>query len=71
MSSILAIGPRELPANGVVTVWLDAGSGSSGQRITVSVKDLQVAKLDSGHGMSAIYELSTPQRATGQQRQSP
>lgn len=54
---ILVVGPRELPGNGVVEVWADAGSGGSGQEFTVPVRDLILAEIDDGRGRSALYEL--------------
>ncbi|MDG4764909.1 hypothetical protein O7632_12475 [Solwaraspora sp. WMMD406] len=56
-STVLVVGPRELPASGTVEVWADAGSGGSGQRINVPVTDLQVAEMDNGAGTYAIYLL--------------
>lgn len=58
MAPILAVGPRELPERGTVTVWVDCGS-TSGQQLTVSVRDLTVAEMDDGRGDSAIYTLRT------------
>ncbi|MFY1704691.1 hypothetical protein ACN28G_23680 [Micromonospora sp. WMMA1923] len=54
---ILAVGPRELPQNGTVQVWVDAGSGSSGQRIVVPVTSLQPDDNDHGEGKTALYIL--------------
>jgi hypothetical protein len=56
-STVLVVGPRELPASGTVEVWADAGSGGVGQRITVPVTDLQMADVDSGNGRYAVYAL--------------
>lgn len=57
-TTILVIGPRELPGTGTVEVWADAGSGGGrGQPITVSVKDLVVSDRDPGKGCSALYAL--------------
>lgn len=56
---ILVVGPRELPGYGTVSVWIDAGSGAGGQRVTVPVSDLRVAELDDGQGRTAIYSLRT------------
>lgn len=56
---ILVVGPRELPGNGLVEIWADAGSGGSGQQITVSVRDLTLVGIDDGCGRSALYELRT------------
>ncbi|MEV4757682.1 hypothetical protein AB0J86_21570 [Micromonospora sp. NPDC049559] len=55
--TILVVAPRELPKSGTVRVWIDAGSGAGGQRISVPVGDLQVADLDSGEGRYALYTL--------------
>lgn len=54
--TILAVGPRELPRSELVEVWFDAGSGSSGQRVTVSVMSLTLSDLDRGEGATALYE---------------
>lgn len=56
-AGILVVGPRELPGQGAVEVWADAGSGGSGQRITVDVGELHLAGRDTGEGRCAIYEL--------------
>ena len=56
MSAILAVGPRELPDDGLIQVWVDSGSGS-GHEITVPATDLAVAEQDDGRGTSAIYAL--------------
>lgn len=57
MDAILAVGPRELPDEGTVLVWLDSGSGT-GHEVPVPVGHLQVAEMDDGQGASAIYALS-------------
>jgi len=54
MGAILAVGPRDLPDNGLIQVWVDSGSGS-GHEIMVPAADLAVAEQDDGHGASAIY----------------
>ena len=54
----LGVGPRELPNSGDVRMWVDAGSGFTGQRILVNVKDLRLAEQDDGRGTSAIYVIS-------------
>lgn len=56
---ILAIGPRELPRNDLVEVWFDAGSGWTGQRLTVSVKCLTLSERDRGEGRTALYEYNS------------
>ena len=56
MSSVLVVGPRELPESGTVTVWVDAGS-TSGQTIAVRVRDLRLAEADDGGGDTALYSL--------------
>lgn len=57
--TILAIGPRELPDRGMAEVWFDAGSGSTGQHVTVSVKLLTLSDLDRGEGVTALYEYES------------
>jgi hypothetical protein len=57
--TILAIGPRTLPTTEAVEVWLDAGSGSTGQRVMVSVKQLTLSDLDRGEGATALYEYES------------
>ena len=57
--TILAIGPRELPRTEAVEVWLDAGRGWTGQRVTVSVKQLTLSDLDRGEGTTALYEYES------------
>ncbi|MDG4830984.1 hypothetical protein O7627_16960 [Solwaraspora sp. WMMD1047] len=56
-SEVLAVGPRSLPEHGTVEVRVDAGSGATGQTITVPVGDLRIAELDNGKGSSALYAL--------------
>ncbi|SCG77208.1 hypothetical protein GA0070623_4205 [Micromonospora rifamycinica] len=56
-SEVLAVGPRELPEHGSVRVWMDAGSGTTGQHIVVAVQDLRVAEQDRGEGTTALYAL--------------
>lgn len=53
---MLAVGPRELPDDGMVRVWVDHGSGA-GHEITVPVRHLVLAELDNGSGTTAIYAL--------------
>lgn len=60
--TILAIGPRELPRTETVEVWFDAGSGLTGQRFMVPVKQLTLSDLDRGEGRSALYEYESHHR---------
>jgi hypothetical protein len=46
--TILAIGPRDLPGKEMVEVWVDAGSGSAGQRVKVPVRHLPLSDRDRG-----------------------
>jgi hypothetical protein len=57
--TILAIGPRELPDEDTVEVWFDAGSGTTGQRVMVSVKRLTLSDQDRGEGTTALYEYES------------
>lgn len=54
--TILVVGPRELPDDGPVRVWMDTGSGA-GAMVMVAARDLRVADLDDGQGASATYAL--------------
>lgn len=56
---ILVVGPRDLPESGTVRVWVDVGSGGSGQKITVPFENLRRADRDDGQGRAAIYQLTT------------
>ncbi|MDG4767791.1 hypothetical protein O7632_27400 [Solwaraspora sp. WMMD406] len=56
---ILVAGPRELPAYGTVRIWVDAGSGGTGERADVAVDRLRLAEIDSGEGATALYRLAT------------
>ncbi|MFI7076974.1 hypothetical protein ACIBO1_06760 [Micromonospora sp. NPDC049903] len=58
--TILAIHPRELPKTETVEVRLDAGSGSTGQRVMILVERLTLSDLDQGEGVTALYEYETP-----------
>ena len=58
MVEFLGIGPRDLPNSGDVLMWVDAGSGATGQRIRVNVRNLRLAEVDNGRGASAIYVIS-------------
>ncbi|MDG4833257.1 hypothetical protein O7627_28705 [Solwaraspora sp. WMMD1047] len=53
--TVLAVGPRELPRTETVEVWFDAGSGWTGQRLTVPVRRLTLSDLDRGEGSTALY----------------
>ena len=60
MNAILAVGPRELPPSGMVTVWIDSGN-TTGHQVAVPVEELHVAELDDGRGESAINALRVRQ----------
>ncbi|MFC5941810.1 hypothetical protein ABUL04_00925 [Micromonospora harpali] len=60
--TILAIGPRKLPAGETVEVWFDAGSGTTGQRVKVPVKRLALSDQDRGEGATALYEYESRAR---------
>ncbi|MEU4164851.1 hypothetical protein [Actinoplanes sp. NPDC026670] len=53
---ILTVGPRNLPANGLVRVWIDIGSGPGYMR-EVRCDQLTLADEDDGEGDSAVYRL--------------
>ncbi|MGW0431958.1 hypothetical protein ACWDV4_05355 [Micromonospora sp. NPDC003197] len=53
--TILVVGPRDLPSKGTVEVLMDAGSGSTWQRVTVPVQALTLSALDRGNGVTALY----------------
>lgn len=60
MGAILAVGPRELPDDGMVWVWVDTDSRAGHEvavPVPVPVRDLVLAELDDGQGTSAIYAL--------------
>ncbi|GAB3149133.1 hypothetical protein GCM10027290_34790 [Micromonospora sonneratiae] len=57
--TILVIGPRELPSKEMVEVLMDAGSGSTGQRVIVPVKRLTLSDRDRGKGVTALYEYES------------
>lgn len=61
MSAILAVGPRDLPTDGTVQVWIDSGN-TVGRNISVPVDELQVADMDDGESDAAIYVLGVPER---------
>lgn len=54
--SCIVVGPRPLPASGLVEVWIDTGSGP-GQRQHVPVRRLFLDSTDDGSGEHAIYCL--------------
>jgi hypothetical protein len=47
VAMLVVVGPRELPSDGHVTVWIDTGSGP-GREITVPVNDLDLADVNRG-----------------------
>jgi hypothetical protein len=53
---ILAVGPRVLPAGGLVEVWLDGGS-TFGYLRQVLVDQLVLDASDDGRGDAAIYQI--------------
>ncbi|BEL06411.1 hypothetical protein Q0Z83_046020 [Actinoplanes sichuanensis] len=56
--SILVVGPRDLPADGLVSVWIDSGSGPGYTR-QVRATDLSLSsKHDDGRDDDAIYALT-------------
>ncbi|MDG4789652.1 hypothetical protein O7626_27635 [Micromonospora sp. WMMD1102] len=57
--TILALGPRELPGSGLVELWFDAGSGWTGQRVMVPLKQLTLSDRDRGEGVTALYEYES------------
>ncbi|GIF03203.1 hypothetical protein Asi03nite_07410 [Actinoplanes siamensis] len=54
---MLVVGPRDLPADGHVTVWIDTGSGP-GYEITVAATDLDMVDSDQGNSNDRIYSLA-------------
>ncbi|WFE58332.1 hypothetical protein [Micromonospora sp. WMMD712] len=62
--TILAIGPRKLPAGNTVEVWFDAGSAATGQRVMVPAKRLTLSDQDRGEGTTALYEYESHDRLT-------
>jgi hypothetical protein len=56
MVAMLAVGPRNLPDDGWVRVWVDSGS-AAGREIPVPVESLRLADLDDGRSGSAIYTI--------------
>lgn len=55
--SIPVVGPRELPEQGLVTVWFDTGSGPGYQR-QVWAQDLRPAFPADDQSSAGIYRLS-------------
>ncbi len=53
---MLVMGPKELPPDGRVTVWVDSGSGP-GHEVTVPVNDLGVTDGGPADGREAIHVL--------------
>ena len=64
---IPTVGPRQLPAHGRVSVWIDTGSGPGYQR-EVCVSRLTLAEFDDGEGDSAIYHLHPARVGDGTDR---
>ncbi|WP_432955815.1 hypothetical protein [Micromonospora haikouensis] len=60
--TVLAVGPRKLPAGNTVEVWFDAGSAATGQRVKVPVKRLTLSDQDRGEGTTALYEYESYDR---------
>jgi hypothetical protein len=59
--SVPVVGPRLLPTDGDVHVWLDTGSGFGyARRATVDQLALNPS-LDDGEGETAIYDLALPE----------
>lgn len=54
--AVLTVGPRRLPTDGWVNVWIDTGSGPGYVRQVCSDR-LTLADADDGAGESAIYHL--------------
>jgi hypothetical protein len=55
------VGPRPLPADGDVDVWMDTGSGFGyARRATVDQLALNPSS-DDGEGEAAIYDLTLPE----------
>ncbi|MDG4764577.1 hypothetical protein O7632_10750 [Solwaraspora sp. WMMD406] len=58
MAHVLVVGPRQLPEDSVVKVWIDSGS-TGGGTIQVRRDRLTLAEIDSGEGSVAIYQMRT------------
>lgn len=56
-TGIVVVGPRKLPRDGRVRVWMDSGSGG-GSHIDVLPQHLALAESDSGEGTVALYNLT-------------
>jgi hypothetical protein len=54
---VLVVGPRKLPADGQVTVWVDAGSGP-GYEIAVPVRDLAPVEDNHGDEAARTYQVA-------------
>ncbi|MEV6845030.1 hypothetical protein [Actinoplanes sp. NPDC051411] len=60
MIAVLVVGPRELPDDGFVRVWIDSGS-TAGAEIPVPAANLTLADEDDGRGSAAVYALHARQ----------
>lgn len=56
-AEVKVVGPRELPSNGRVRVWMDSGSGP-GFEMKVLPEHLTLAESDDGQGAQAVYDLT-------------
>ena len=56
---ILTVGPRVLPEDRWVRVWIDTGSGPGSVR-KVPTERLTLAEVDDGEGPHAFYRLHHP-----------
>lgn len=56
-TGIVVVGPRELPEEGRVRVWMDSGSGG-GSHVEVLPEHLALAECDDGNGTVALYNLT-------------
>lgn len=56
-AGIVVVGPRKLPKEGRVRVWMDSGSGG-GAHIGVLPEHLVLAECDDGTGTVALYNLA-------------
>ncbi|GAA4924248.1 hypothetical protein [Actinoplanes utahensis] len=57
------MGPRELPCDGWVDVWIDSGAGPGHTRRVRTCRLELAADLDDGQGTSAFYMLYHPAQA--------
>ncbi|MFY1670850.1 hypothetical protein ACN27G_12910 [Plantactinospora sp. WMMB334] len=55
-TEVMVVGPRTLPADGPVKVWIDLGSGP-GRELLVRSEHLRLSVQDSGDGPTALYDL--------------